>query len=282
MLDVHPAHHAATTRRDFFIHLATIIIGLLIAIGLEQSVEALHRLHQRHALEAALHTECEDNKGRAEASFSGYYDEMEWLLGLHGDIQKMLATGGRANLPYRELHHRPRPLPSDAAYTGGSVHLTTAVWDTAGEDNRFALLPDRMAREYSLLYHIRGERFSQLRDEAREKVSRQHAFEAKFADAGTPLTPVLARMSAADLKEYETLVMQSFEAVHDEKLQLLLVYATNNAVLQGLYDDSSMPRVYREGAAAFPDDFAKIAQQIAAEDAARDKAAKPPAMKAAK
>ena len=281
MLDVHPPHHAATTKRDFFIHLATIIIGLLIAIGLEQSVEALHRLHERHVLEAALHAECEDNKDRAEANFSAYYDEMEWLLGLHGDIQKMLAAGERANLPYRKLHHRPRPLPDDAAYTGGSVHLTTAVWDTAGADNRLALLPDRMAREYSFLYHIRGERFSQLRDEARENVSRQHAFEARFADAGTPETPVLARMSAADLKEYDALVMQSFEAVHDEKFTLLVVYATDNAVLQGLYDNS-MPRFYRKAAAAFPDDFAKMAQQIAAEDAARDKAAKSPAMKAVK
>jgi hypothetical protein len=39
MLDVHPPHHAASTWRDFFIHIATIVIGLLIAIGLEQTVD---------------------------------------------------------------------------------------------------------------------------------------------------------------------------------------------------------------------------------------------------
>lgn len=43
MLDVHPAHHAAQTWRDFFIHIATIVLGLLIAIGLEQTVELIHR-----------------------------------------------------------------------------------------------------------------------------------------------------------------------------------------------------------------------------------------------
>src|ERR1017187_10104742 len=37
MLDIHPAHHAASTWRDFFIHIATIVLGLLIAIGLEQA-----------------------------------------------------------------------------------------------------------------------------------------------------------------------------------------------------------------------------------------------------
>lgn len=45
MLDVHPAHHAATTWREFFVHIATIVLGLLIAVGLEQTVEYFHHLH---------------------------------------------------------------------------------------------------------------------------------------------------------------------------------------------------------------------------------------------
>jgi len=42
MLDVHAPHNTVHTWKDFFVHLGTIAIGLLIAIGLEQSVEALH------------------------------------------------------------------------------------------------------------------------------------------------------------------------------------------------------------------------------------------------
>src|SRR5450432_3335017 len=42
MLDVHPAHHAASTWKEFFIHIATIVLGLLIAVGLEQLVEHIH------------------------------------------------------------------------------------------------------------------------------------------------------------------------------------------------------------------------------------------------
>src|ERR1700683_4304278 len=45
MLEVHPAHHAASTWREFFIHIATIVLGLLIAVGLEQMVEYIH--HRR-------------------------------------------------------------------------------------------------------------------------------------------------------------------------------------------------------------------------------------------
>jgi hypothetical protein len=33
MLDVHPPHEAAHTWKDFFIHVGTICVGLLIAIG---------------------------------------------------------------------------------------------------------------------------------------------------------------------------------------------------------------------------------------------------------
>src|SRR6202049_139743 len=42
MLDVHAPHKAVHTWKDFFIHLATIVIGLLIAVGLEQTVEHIH------------------------------------------------------------------------------------------------------------------------------------------------------------------------------------------------------------------------------------------------
>lgn len=50
MLDVHPPPHAAHAWRDFFVHIATIVIGLLIALGLEQSVEGIH--HRREVREA--------------------------------------------------------------------------------------------------------------------------------------------------------------------------------------------------------------------------------------
>jgi hypothetical protein len=54
MLDVHPAHHAASTWRDFFVHIATIVLGLLIAVGLEQTVEFFHHRHQLRELRQGI------------------------------------------------------------------------------------------------------------------------------------------------------------------------------------------------------------------------------------
>ena len=55
MLDVHPPPHAAHGWRDFFVHIATIVIGLLIALGLEQAAEGIHhRAQVREAREAIV------------------------------------------------------------------------------------------------------------------------------------------------------------------------------------------------------------------------------------
>jgi hypothetical protein len=49
-LDVHPPHEPIHTWRDFLLHLLTITVGLLIALGLEAMVE---NLHHRHIVEVA-------------------------------------------------------------------------------------------------------------------------------------------------------------------------------------------------------------------------------------
>src|ERR1700678_2306891 len=64
MLDVHPAHHAASTWRDFFIHIATIVLGLLIAVSLEQTVEYIHHRGELTEARRALATERKINISR--------------------------------------------------------------------------------------------------------------------------------------------------------------------------------------------------------------------------
>jgi hypothetical protein len=70
MLDVHPAHHAANTWRDFFVHIATIVLGLLIAISLEQTVEYFH--HRHLASEARELLRVERNKNRTSLAIDIY------------------------------------------------------------------------------------------------------------------------------------------------------------------------------------------------------------------
>ena len=61
MLDVHAPHDAVRTWKDFSIHIAAIAVGLLIAIGLEQTVEFFHHRHEVAETRAALHEEMQKN-----------------------------------------------------------------------------------------------------------------------------------------------------------------------------------------------------------------------------
>ena len=54
MLDVHAPHQSAHTLKDFLIHIAAITIGLLIALGLEATVEWVHHKHQAQQVKLGL------------------------------------------------------------------------------------------------------------------------------------------------------------------------------------------------------------------------------------
>jgi hypothetical protein len=64
MLDVHPPHESIHTWSDFFIHIATIVVGLLIALGLEQTVEHFHHKHQVAEVRDSLNVERRFNANR--------------------------------------------------------------------------------------------------------------------------------------------------------------------------------------------------------------------------
>jgi hypothetical protein len=62
MLDVHSAPHAAHGWRDFFVHIVTIVIGLLIALGLEQFAEGIHHRSEVREARDAIAQERVENR----------------------------------------------------------------------------------------------------------------------------------------------------------------------------------------------------------------------------
>jgi hypothetical protein len=62
MLDVHAPHQTAHTWKDFLVHIAAITIGLLIALGLEATVEWVHHKHQAQQALELLKQEIDRNR----------------------------------------------------------------------------------------------------------------------------------------------------------------------------------------------------------------------------
>jgi hypothetical protein len=227
MLDVHPPHHSVSTWRDFFIHMITIVLGLLIAIGLEQFVEAMHHLHQRHELEAQLLDEAQQNAGILEENFKADEIEMAWLLGLQQDVKAMIASGGKTRFAYR-----PHPEISPGVPLTFVVYRT-AVWDAAKLDATVALLPPLVAQMYTSAYQ-QEELARENRSRMVEALNQQHAFEYKFASVTQPTVPDLSQMDVKQLDDYSTRLAQTFAAAYYTKQRLRIYEYTNNAILKGL------------------------------------------------
>lgn len=93
MLDVHPPEHAAHSWRDFFIHIATIVVGLLIAIGLEQSVEWMHERHVRHELLEGVESDARKAIGDCDRIHMYTVAKDAWAKGRIAQVQEAIHSG---------------------------------------------------------------------------------------------------------------------------------------------------------------------------------------------
>jgi hypothetical protein len=128
MLDVHPPHEAAHSWKDFFIHIATIVVGLLIAVGLEQTVEFFHHRHERHQLVEDLKAEAEKRVPALQVSEQGFGDRAAWYRKILELGRIALPSGGLVSivLPQRT----PAPvidIPEDSAWNTAKASGTLNV-----------------------------------------------------------------------------------------------------------------------------------------------------------
>jgi hypothetical protein len=139
MLDVHPPHEAVHGWRDFFVHLTTITVGLLIALSLEGCVEWRHHRHLVHEAEASLRGEIKDNAGE----LPGVLDDLrKEQVVLKQDVAVM--NGIIANLR--------TPNPEEMTINYKIRTFNDVSWKTAQATGAFSYMPYAEAQEYSHIY----------------------------------------------------------------------------------------------------------------------------------
>ena len=140
MLDVHPAHHAANTWRDFFIHIATIVLGLLIAIGLEQTVEYFH--HRRQLMEA-------------RKELSAEFDENRRILGQNLEAVNTIQLQLEQNMALLREHQTSKtPLSGKLNYSYNLYRTPDAVWQSIQQSGALSLMPHDELRKNVYLYEV--------------------------------------------------------------------------------------------------------------------------------
>jgi hypothetical protein len=206
MLDVHPPHEPINTWKGFALHIATIVIGLLIAVGLEQTVEYFHhRLEIREAREA-LAAEHEENVRR-------YHDNV------HGHLLRLANHNSDQRVLRFLLAHPGTPqdkLPG--VITFGEITIAEpveAAWSTVERSEVASLLPPAelrgLAAEYKEL-----ERESQV----------FHEFLKPYlTDCAGYLTHTADITSTAVQEQQQTLscviTMQARESVFGDQLSVI-------------------------------------------------------------
>lgn len=133
MLDVHPPHEPIHGIRDFLLHLLTITVGLLIALGLEAGVEWRHHVHLKHEAEAKIRHEIEDNRKDLASVLDAVPIEQATLKNLLAFLNAK-AAGSTADIHNMNIGVR-LVTPQDAS------------WQTAGATGALAYMDyDEVAR----------------------------------------------------------------------------------------------------------------------------------------
>ena len=143
MLDVHAPHGRMEGWKDFLVHLLTITVGLLIALGLEGCVEWQHH--------RSLVREAED----------GMRGEIAQNLGIVKSLQRQIEEHQReldADLKtLSEMRSHPETKNRQLSFGFGLEGFNDVAWKTAQNTGAMGYMPYQSAKTYSEIYDTQSE-----------------------------------------------------------------------------------------------------------------------------
>jgi len=194
MIDIHPPHKSDHTWKDFFIHIGTIAVGILIAIGLEQTVEIIHQHYQRTELREGVITDARIYLQDVDKNRDAYTRQAEDLTARIQQVRETIS-----------LHH-PLPPPAyrpalpietirlgnlAAARSSGLIHLLSEDEINSTGDAEVAVIKSEA-----------------LKDRAQKVATKRVAFEQRF-QTGFPSGPFdFSHITPAQLEEYLGLLIE--------------------------------------------------------------------------
>lgn len=185
-MDVHAPHEPIHSWKDFLLHLFTITIGLLIAVGIEGVVE----LHHEHKLvkeaRATLREEIEHNSKSLK-------DDLTNLANEKAEIDKDIDYLGKI---------QEHPKETDQHGSMGAhflnISLDDTAWKTAQSTGALSYMPYAEAQKYADLYEAQAS-FLASQDKILDDEARFIGLLAKIGLGDRQLTSEQAGLFAEDL-----------------------------------------------------------------------------------
>jgi len=155
-MEVHPPDRPIMTWKQFLVHMSTICLGLLIALGLDQTAEYLHHRHQGHQFEEDMRMEAERNLELIAVDHKALHNQAGYYQSCRMALAAARPEGGKWRV---ELPSPPGPV-SLMVFNSPSV----AVW-TIGKESQLvpfisasrARLFDRLTYQSDLLTVLRAQ-----------------------------------------------------------------------------------------------------------------------------
>ena len=204
MLDVHPPHHGISGVRDFFIHLLTITAGLLIALGLEAGVEAMHHRSERKEAEATLREELTQNRVTLVKNQKNSARERE-------DLAKVLGF-------LEDLREGRKDDPSVWDWDFNVDPMQSAGWHTASAIGALSYMRHEEVQRFSAAYQEQ-----QLFEEAVERAIGHFGLLATYGGNGhdpREMKPQDVESAIRDVRQ----VMADVQAMSDLTRATLMMY----------------------------------------------------------
>ena len=142
MLDVHAPHETIQGWKAFFVHIATIVIGLLIAVGLEQTVEFFHHRHEVAETREALREEMDKNVARFHDNVETHLMTMAYL---HNNMRIFEYLRDHPGTPQDKL-------PGILYWPIFTQPPQKAAWTTAEHTEVLSLMPRAEVRDATDVY----------------------------------------------------------------------------------------------------------------------------------
>jgi hypothetical protein len=234
---VHAPHHGIVGWRDFCVSVTIIVVGLIIAVGLEQTVEYVHHEHQRAQLEKQMREVFEDNRHliagdiRQLNAFRAYLVEQQAALAA---IHRGEATP-KAPAATDQRIGGFLPIPGMGAFEASKANGTVALLSI----DRIRIY-NRVDLQYGLLRRDVDHYF--------EILAELRAFRKRFNPSpngkiGISLAASAggnAGLSAPELLEYQAGIGTALDAVDQVIVRLRRLDAQTRAVLRGARNESEV------------------------------------------
>ncbi|MGA8530843.1 MAG: hypothetical protein WB622_14095 [Acidobacteriaceae bacterium] len=234
MIDIHPPQKSDHTWKDFFIHIGTIAVGILIAIGLEQTVESIHEHHQRIELRKAALTDARLYLRDVDQNRDANTRQVEDLTARIQQVRETISL----NHPLSPPAYRPafavetiRLGNLAAAKSSGLIHLLSEDEINSTGDAEVAVIKSEA-----------------LKERAEEVATQRVAFEQRFQTA-FPSGPFdFSHITPAQLDEYLGLLLEERVRRTETLAYLALMHRGALAYLDGQRDLEKL-RAAEEGSA---------------------------------